>query len=89
MNSTKLISIIVIFICCSLKVLGFPIILFLLTSILIVMLTVLSILLSTSTDKTIRDVIYSESSNPLDDNFCKKILGLRCELSVLITLKIS
>lgn len=82
MNSTtRLISIIVIFICCSLKLLGFPVILFLLASIVICVLTILSVLLSTSTEKTIRDEIYSESSNPLDENFLKRILGLRRELT--------
>lgn len=79
MISTRLISIIVIILFCSLKLLGFPVILFLLASIIICVLTILSILLSNATDRTIRDVIYAEGNNPLDDNFCKRILGFKCK----------
>jgi hypothetical protein len=69
-------SAIVIFLCCLLKLFGFYGILFFALSILVCLLAFVSVILSNSTERTVKELVYAD---PLGDNYSKTTLGLKCE----------
>lgn len=77
MNLKISLFVFVIFSYCFLKLFGLSGLLLFTTSIFICVLTILSVILSSSTDKTVREIIFGEKSNPLDDT--RKIIGLKCK----------
>jgi hypothetical protein len=78
------ISILVVVLCCLLKIFGLSGVVFLLFSIIIILLTILMQILSTTSERSLKEEIYAERSNPLDDSYSRRVLGLSCEFYLII-----